>query len=437
VHSDLGHLEDATAAFDAAIRTDPDYAGAYSNLLLSLHYRAEVTGAAILAQARRFAARFEAPSRHFANTADPNRRLRIGYVSGDYCRHSVAYFLAPVLSHHDRTSVQVFCYSTGAKTDDMTERLQSGADQWRSLVGVSDEAGSKMVIADGIDVLVDLSGHTALNRLTLFARKAAPVQVSWLGYPGTTGLTAMDYRLVDVVSDPEDEDGTHTSETLIRLRDGFLCYGPPAEAPEPKMPEGCGYPVSFGSFNNLAKLSADTFEVWAALLDRVHGARLVLKGRPFADPAVRLLVRERFRERGVAPERVVLIEHLSATAEHLAAYNEVDIGLDPFPYNGTTTTCEALWMGVPVVTLRGDRHSGRVGASLLTQMGLEDLIARDTEDYLRIAVTLADDDKRRNELRRTLRARMAASSLCNGPAFARKLEEAYRKIWRDWCARQS
>ena len=298
-------------------------------------------------------------------------------------------------------------------------------------VGLSDEELAERIRADGIDILVDLAGHTAKNRLRVFARKPAPVQVTWLGYPNTTGLEAIDYRLVDAVTDPVGEADAWASETLVRLEGGFLCYGGLKDAPEPTVPPCLKTgTVTFGSFNNPAKVSAATFDAWATLLSRLPQARLLLKGTPFADAATRALFLARLGERGVAAERIELVAWLPGAAAHLALYHRVDIALDPFPYNGTTTTCEALWMGVPVVTLRGDRHAGRVGASLLSQIGLTDLIANSVEEYVEIALALARNPGRLDELRRTLRPRMAASPLCDGRAFARKIEAAFRTMWQ-------
>jgi len=302
--------------------------------------------------------------------------------------------------------------------------LTASADQWRRIFGLDDEAAAKLIAEDGIDVLVDLSGHTANNRLSLFARQPARVQATWLGYPGSTGVEAIKYRLVDAITDPPGEADAHYSERLIRLDRGFLCYAPLDEAPDPVMrPEG---PVRFGSFNNPAKLSPATLELWVKVLEEVDGSELVLKGRSFADPQMRQTLLNRFGKRGIALDRIVLLEHMADPERHMAAYSEVDIGLDPFPYNGTTTTCEALWMGVPVVTMLGTRHSARVGASLLTRVGLDSLIARDEQDYVRLAADLARDYRRRAGLRGKLRAMMRNSPLCDGPGFTRCLEEAYR-----------
>ena len=353
--------------------------------------------------------------------------MRIGYVSGDFRRHSVANFLFPIFENHDRAAFQITCYNNNGWNDDVTERLMGAVDQWRRISGLDDETVAEMIAADGIDILVDLSGHTAHNRLSLFARQPAPVQVTWLGYPGSTGVEAIRYRLVDAITDPPGESDSYYCETLIRLEHGFLCYAPLDPAPAPVM-RPARNPVRFGSFNNPAKLSPATLDLWGKLLQAVESSELVLKGRPFADPQVRRMLLKRFEARGIAEERIVLLEHMAAPDRHMAAYGEMDIALDPFPYNGTTTTCEALWMGVPVVTLLGDRHSSRVGASLLTRVGLEEMIAEDADGYIRRAADLAANQERRAALRATLRPAMQTSPLCDGAGFTRRLEAAYRQM---------
>jgi protein O-GlcNAc transferase len=340
----------------------------------------------------------------------------------------------PLLRGHDRQKVEVFCYAEVTRPDSFTARLQGLADHWRVTVGLSDQRLAERIRTDGIDILVDLAGHTAGNRLPVFARKPAPVRVTWLGYPNTTGLKAIDYRLVDAVTDPDGEADAWASETLVRLEDGFVCYRGLRDGPEltppPCLKTGT---VTFGSFNNPAKVSTATFDAWAKLLSRLPQARLLLKGMWFADASTCALFLARLGERGVAADRVELVTWLPA-AEHLALYHRVDIALDPFPYNGTTTTCEALWMGVPVITLRGHRHAGRVGASLLTRIGLTDLIAHSIEEYVEIAVALAGNSGRLDDLRRALRPRMAASTICDERAFACKMEAAFRSMWQHWCA---
>lgn len=438
VLQETGQIEEAQAAFRTALSLKPDYAEAYDALLIGQHYSTTFSAAHILAESQAFSARFERhppPGRH-PNSADPERRLRVGYVSGDFRRHSVSYFLGPVLANHSPEAVDVYCYSNSLRSDDVTARLREDADHWRDICGMSDDAAAALVAADGIDILVDLSGHTSANRLLLFARKPAPVQVTWLGYPGTTGLKAMDYRLVDAITDPHGQLG-ETSETLMRLDGGFLSYAPPDEAPEPSpATPRCVDGITFGSFNNPSKLSAATLDAWACLLRRIPASRLFLKGYAFVDGDIRATLHRQLFDRGVSPDRVELHAQTADPAQHLKLYERIDITLDPFPYNGTTTTCEALWMGVPVVTLLGERHSGRVGASLLNRLGYPELIAQSVEDYVDIAAALATDPDRLSAMHRDLRPRMAASPLCDGPAFVRSLESAYRRMWRNWCERR-
>jgi predicted O-linked N-acetylglucosamine transferase (SPINDLY family) len=414
-----GKIEEAVAACRQAVKLRPDLGEARSNLAFSLNFVDHISAGEVFETHREWDIRHgrPMPDSVYTNDRSIGRRLKIGYVSADFRLHSVAYFLEPLLRSHDRGRLEVFCYSDVSAPDTATAH-DALADRIRN---------------DGIDILVDLAGHTSKNRLPVFARKPAPVQVTWLGYPNTTGLDAMDYRLVDAVTDPEGEADAFASEALVRLPGGFLCYGGRDDAPAPGAAPSLetGF-VTFGSFNNLAKLSGATLDVWARLLDRLPSARLLLKGKPFAEAATRAIYLDRLAERGVTADRVELVAWLPEEA-HLAVYDRVDIALDPFPYNGTTTTCEALWMGVPVVTLRGDRHAGRVGASLLTQIGLNDLIADSVESYVEAAAALAGDPARLDELRHALRPRMAASRLCDGPAFAREVEGAYRTMWRRWC----
>ena len=434
---DQGKLDEAIAACRQAIGIKPDYAKAHSILLFSLNYHDKMTAGELFAAHRdwneRFGRQVPVPAA-YANDREVGRRLKIGYVSPDFRQHSVAYFIEPLLREHDRRAVEVFCYADVIQPDAVTTRLQRYADHWLVTVGLSDDELVERIRTDGIDILVDLAGHTAKNRLGVFARKPAPVQVTWLGYPNTTGLEAIDYRLVDAVTDPPSQADPWTSETLVRLEGGFLCYAGPKDAPEPAVPPCLtSGSVTFGSFNNPAKVSEVTLDAWGRLLARLPQTRLLLKGKPFVDAATRALFMSRLGERGVAAERVELVAWLPSGAAHLGHYNRVDIALDPFPYNGTTTTCEALWMGVPVVTLRGDRHAGRVGASLLSQIGLSDWIANSVEDYVGIAVALACHPSRLQDLRRSLRPRIAASPLCDGKAFARKIEAAFRTMWQRWC----
>ncbi len=431
-----GRIDEADAGFRHALGIAPDNADIRSNWLFCLNYKTDLSAEQILAAHRDWEVRHGTGTPHmiYANDRTPMRRLKIAYMSPDLRLHSVAYFLEPLLATHDRATVEITCYADVARPDHVTARLRALADRWISSVGMCDAALAARIQADGIDILVDCAGHTAHNRLRVLARKPAPVQATWLGYPNTTGLSAIDYRLVDAVTDPPGAD-VLASERLIRLPGGFLCYNGAGDAPEPAPPPCLASGVvTFGSFNNPAKLSPQTLDAWAALLGQMPDARLLLKGKPFVDQATRDLYIARLGERGIAAGRIELTGWIPGSAHHLAFYERVDIALDPFPYNGTTTTCEALWMGVPVIALRGKRHSGRVGASLLGQIGAGDWIAYSVDDYVARAAALAADPQYLRNLRRDLRARVAASPLCDRVAFTRSIEAAYRQMWQAWCA---
>ena len=439
---DQGQLDAAIARYRQALSISPDYVTAHSNLLYCLNYHSGLSAQEIYAQHRLWDARHGGERACLRRDPDPSethmpqRRLRVAYVSPDLRQHAVACFFEPLLREHDRRAMEIFCYADVVQPDAVTARLQSLSDHWLSTVGMPDEMLARRIVEDRIDILVDLAGHTGDNRLSLFACKPAPIQVNWLGYPHSTGLRAMDYRLVDEVSDPQGTADALASESLVRLPGGFLCYEAPPTAPLPSQPpclEGAG--ITFGSFNNPVKLSTATLDAWGALLQRLPKARLLLKGKLFADTAACTAILAQLEQRGVKSARVTVLGMLPDPSSHLALYSRVDIALDPFPYNGTTTSCEALWMGVPVVTLCGDRHAARVGASLLTQVGLSEFIATSVADYIDIAATLAADPQRLVQLRRSLRARLAASPLCDAPAFARKMESAYRGMWQRYNAR--
>ena len=354
------------------------------------------------------------------------RRIKVGYVSSDFIDHPVAFFIAPVLAHHDRTRVEVYCYSSAAMPDGVTQRLREMAEHWREIAGLSDDDAAATIARDEVDLLVDLSGHTGDNRLMVFARKPAPVQVTWIGYPNTTGLQAMDFRLTDCVSDPPGMTEAHYTEKLVRLPETFSCYEPspdsPAVSPPPAAKTGA---VTFGCFNNFAKVLPEMIRLWAQILAEVLGSSLLLKSSGFADAQTCALVAHRFQVEGVDPARIRFDGLKRPLAEHLQLYDRVDIALDPYPYNGTTTSCEALWMGVPVVTLAGRTHAARVGASILTQLGLDSCVASSAAEYREACKRLAADIPHLVALRSELRERMRRSPLCNAAQFVRRLEEAY------------
>ena len=425
---DSGKQDEAVAAYRQSVALDSSFPEVHSNLLRAMHYSMQYSRQNILAEARKYAARF-APSvpGRFTAAVKKSRRLRIGYVSGDFRIHSVSSFLTRVIPAHDRESVEVFCYSNHPLSDGVTEQLRAASDSWRSLVGVTDQEAAQAIRRDGVDILVDLSGHTANNRLPLFAMKPAPVQVTWLGYFGTTGLTEMDYILADRFVLPEAHEQTYT-ETVIRLPGSYLCFTPPdldiAIGPPPLAANGF---ATFGCFNNCAKITPEAVALFARVLTRVPGSRLLLKASSLADETVGRDLLSRFAARGIGAERL-LLEGPSPMAAYLAAYNRVDVALDPLPFGGGTTTAQTLWMGTPVVTLRGETWVGRISESILTVIGHAELVANSPNEYVEIAANLAGDPPLLSALRRGLRERLESSALCDGAKFTRNLEEAYRRM---------
>lgn len=377
------------------------------------------------------------PTAPFANPRKPDRTLRVGFVSNDLRDHPVAQFFRPLLAQYDREHFSFFCYTARDRTDAYTEMLQKIGGQWRiAPTDPSDEMLRSALRSDGIDIAIELAGHTARNRLEAFAVRPAPVTASWLGYPATTGLPTVDWRITDAIADPDGFERYYV-ERLIRLPGGFLCYEPRvANAPDVSpLPATTRRSVTFGSFNSWIKVAPNTVRCWAEILRALPDARLLAKAHALADPAIRADVLEQFSSYGVEPWQLDLRAQIADAASHLAVYGEVDIGLDPLGYNGTTTTCEALWMGIPTVTLIGDRHVARVGFDLLSRIGLEELAAPNIERYVATAINLANDLPKLKELRAGLRNRMRASPLCDPYRFAREFEGALRTMWRDWCER--
>jgi predicted O-linked N-acetylglucosamine transferase (SPINDLY family) len=439
LYVDTGDFDAAEAALSRAVALEPQREEARGPLVYMRHYDPAWSGEAILAEARDWARSAMATLRTpaalpHANVRDPERRLRVGYVSPDFRDHPCARFMLPLFMAHDRKAVEVFAYGSVENPDALTARFESAADRWFDGRRLTAQQLAERINADGIDILVDCAGLTRGNRLGVFAMRPAPVQVAWLGYPGTTGLDAIGYRITDTIADPPGMTEAHYTETLVRLARPFLAWDPPPMSQAPALPPA-GAPVTFGSFNNPAKLNAAVAEVWTRILSAVPGSRLVLKYGWERFPRAERRVRDLFERAGLAPERLTLSAWIADHREHFASYNQLDIALDPFPYNGTTTTFEALWMGVPVVTLAGDRHSGRVGASLLTSAGVPELVAPTRDAYVAAAVALAQDRQRQADYRATLRRRVATSPLVDAGAFARALEASYRDLWRSWCAR--
>jgi predicted O-linked N-acetylglucosamine transferase (SPINDLY family) len=433
-----GRLAEARACLREAMRLAPDNAVAHSGYLALLHYDPALDGAALLAEHRRWgerhAGRFRPPER-YTNIPDPQRRLRVGYVSPDFHYHAAAFFVQPVLANHDPAEVEVYCYAEVPLADPITARIRASAHHWRDTPGMTDDELAARIRADGIDILVDLAGHTSDNRLLVFARRPAPVQISYLGYPGTTGLAAIPYRLADAVTAGPGEP-VAPGEELVVLPGLFCCYmTPPAVPIDLTLPSRRAGAVTFGSLHKLDKLNDAVVDLWSRLLRESPTARLLLCRTTLHGPTADYW-REQFARRGIATERLLLERPEVGGMQHLGAYNRIDVALDVFPWSGHTTACEALWMGVPTVTLRGDRYAGRMTASVLACLGMDEHIAATPDDYVRIALALAANEPLRAGLRAEMRTRLLRSPLCDGRGFTRGLEAAYRRLWQRWCATQ-
>jgi protein O-GlcNAc transferase len=404
----------------------------HSDLLLCLQYTQGHNGPAMLAEHRAWARRYAEPlcpkqgAAEFTNDPAPGRRLRVGLVSSDFRSHPMARFLEPVMEGRQRDAMEIYCYSDVSRPDSVTARLKHRADVWRDAAGVGDGELASQIRRDGVDVLVDLNGHMPGHRLAVFARRAAPVQVSAIGYPGTTGLETMDFRLTDVHHDNK-TDAFHT-EKLLRLPDCAWCWRPDPDGPEVTgLPAARAGRATLGCLNRLVKLTPRMAGLWARVLAAVPGSRLVALVPEGAElgPSPRGMLEAALRPAGVAPDRVVLLARRPRAA-YMRLFQDIDLALDTFPYAGQTTTCDAMWMGVPTVTQAGPTHVSRTGVSLLRQVGLEELIADCEDDYVERAVRL-------REIRQTLRERMRHSPLMDAGRIAVAWEQAFRSAWRAWC----
>jgi protein O-GlcNAc transferase len=439
---DKGHLEEALQSYRRALAIQPDFPIAQSNVLLLQHLLSRLSAEEHLEEARRFGAmvaRLAPPAAAPGNLPDPSRCLRIGFVSADLRSHPVGYFIEGVLaalSVEASGRLELFAYSNSLDADELTARIKRHLWRWQSVVGLPDEAMARMIRDDGIDILIDLSGHTGKNRLPVFAWKPAPVQMSWLGYFATTGVTAIDYLIADPWTLPQSEECNFT-EKILRLPQTRLCFTPPAldvdVTPLPALHNGY---VTFACFNTLSKMNDAVVALWARVLHAVPGSRLQLVAPPDQHAHFQTLVAERYAAHGIPADQLnVLVA--GPRAAYLATYQQVDIALDPFPYTGGTTTAEALWMGVPVLTLAGKSFLSRQGVGLLTNAGLPEWVAEDSDDYVRRAVSHAGDLPRLASLRAGMREQVLASPVFDAPRFARHFEEALRKVWRKWCEEQA
>ncbi len=435
----LGRIEEAIDWYTKALALRPDSVTGYDNLLLALHYSSHYSPEQIYEEHLKFARMHAEPLmrsiKPHRNSRDPERRLRIGYISPDFRSHSVAYFIEPALENHDDSKFELFAYYSDQKNDSVTQKLRQYFDHWRCIASMHNEDIADLIRKDGIDILVDLAGHTRNNRLLVFALKPAPVQITWLGYPNTSGLSCMDYRITDSIADPVGVTDRFYTEKLLRMPEIFSTFRAPEPSPDvAELPAlGNGY-VTFGSFNNLAKITPEVIQLWADIIDQVPGSRLTLKcWGLLGKKSTRQMIQDVFSQNGISSERLNLLGESTSQENHLRCYNEIDIALDPFPYSGTTTTCDALWMGVPVITLQGDAHAARVGASQLSSLGCPEFIAGNKKDYIAIAKRFSSDLDNLKIIRSGLRQKMLVSPLMDAPRFTRNLELMYRHVWSKWC----
>lgn len=434
-----GRVADAIAHFRTAVDLRPDFVRAHSNLVYALNFSSEFSCEEIFHEHREWARRHAEPltasARPHANPRTTGRPLRIGYVSANFRDHAVTYFFEGTLVHHDPKRFSVHCYSDVERPDAHTERLRRAAGVWRDIAGCDDDEVAELVRRDKIDILIDLTGHTDNHRLLTFARKPAPVQVTWNGYANTTGMSAIDYRITDALADPPGMTEHLHSEKLVRLPEIYMAFTPPAASPDvsaaPVVNSGH---VTLGSMNALSKVTPQVIAVWSAILRALPGARLLMCTVPAGRTSDRVI--GEFARHGVDRARLELL-HKLPFQPFLAAHSRVDLALDPFPFSGTTTTCQTLWMGVPVITLAGKSHVSRVGVTMLSSVGLEQCIAADENDYAKKAVALASNASRLREMRAGLRERMRSSPLTDAARLTRFLEDAYRKMWEDYCGKSA
>ncbi len=451
----MHRLPEAIAAYERFLELEPDAHEARGYRLFALNHIDGVDRAQLFAEHVAYGRKLGSPVvPEFAQTPEPDRRLRIAILSPDLRAHSCAFFLEPLLRHLDPAQFEIYLYHDHFREDAVSQRLKSLAAVWRNFVGQPVRAIEETIRADRPDILIDLAGHTGMtSRLPLFAKHLAPVQINYLGYPNTTGLTAMHYRFTDAIADPAGDADLFATEKLVRFAPTAWAYEAPATAPAtgplPCLAGGpsadvrntnispSARPVTFGCFNNVAKISDTTLELWGRVLAAVPDSRLLLKGRGFASEEMRQRYLARFYAAGIPAERVELVERTATTEDHLALYQRVDISLDTFPYHGTTTTCEALWMGVPVVTLMGDRHVARVSGSLLTAIGRPEWVAATANDYVRIAAQLASDRGALATIRAGLRDQVSNSALGDHAGQSARFASALRDCWQAWCASRS
>lgn len=428
---DVARHDESLGCFEAALALEPENQLAHSNLLYGLYFHPGYDTASIAQHVQNWNERFARPlhesSEPLNNDANPDRRLRVGYVSPDFREHAESFFTVPLLAHHCHEMFEVFCYSNARKRDGMTDQIRAYADVWREVRNESDESLARIIREDRIDILVDLSMHMAGNRAMVFARKPAPVRVCWLAYPGSMGSDTVDYRITDSFLDPIGSDVPAGAERSIHLPGCWVAYNPLIDLP-PRPPEQIGV-IRFGSLNNPCKLNEPLLRLWAKVLHANPDSELTLSA---LSAAHRNHIVHFMQSLGIREERLGFIGRLKRP-QYLRTYDQIDIALDPLPYNGITTSCDALYMGVPLLTLAGKTATGRAGKGMLTAIGLSELVAHDPDEFVQRATELANDWPRLIDLRKDLRERMARSPLMDWPNFARNMESAYRQMWYGWC----
>jgi protein O-GlcNAc transferase len=430
-----GLIKESEVCFKKSIELDPGNTLARSDLLLSMNYNPACGTTELFEAHRRWgeeltAKNCDAPAISFLSDRNPERILRIGYLSADFCRHPAASFLEPVLRNHDPSGFQVYCYSQGNRVDDTTAAFRTFADKWRDIRFQNDSQVRQMIMEDQIDILVECTGHMADNRLPVLAKRCAPIQISWIGYPHTTGLSTIDHRFCDEITDPVTEDSS-SSEKVLHLPGCFCCYAPPLDAPPvsglPAMKNGY---VTFGSLHTLSRLNPGVIALWSKVLKEIPSSRLIIFRTVLNDTIIKRLSGQ-FVSNGIEENRIEFVNEIPKNG-YLSMYDRIDIALDTFPWSGHTTACEALWMGVPIVTLFGSRHAGRMVSSVLTRLGMEDFVAENESEYIAIAQRTALEILSLNMLRQGLRTLMEGSVLCDDRTFTRNLEHEYRKLWMKW-----
>ena len=440
IYCRTGRVQEGLNSFQRAAILEPNKAHHLQRIAYWSNYSELTTQQSNFQMARLWASKAYPENQSGSNTwrdANPDKPLKIGFVSADFCAHAVSFFITPLLKNLDRNAFQVFAFSDVKKPDHITEQIKMNCDVWHDSSRQTDKALSAQIGASQLDILVDLGGHTASNRMGVFSQHLAPIQISWLGYPSTTGLKSINYRITDDIADPPTT-FDYYSEELIRLSCGFLCYQPLNSSPDiiystQNKQSDKKRSIRFASFNNLAKISPLTFDAWSAALKKVPHSTLYIKRQQLINKTTKKYIIDQFKKRGIDKKRLILKTSKAKIEQHLAEYNSIDIALDTSPYNGTTTTLEALWMGRPVISLSGKTHASRVSSSILHRLDLDDLVTYSIDEFADKAKELSNDKKRLTKIANTIRQTMKESALLDHALFSRRFEQAIRGKWRQWC----